>query len=72
MISKLLAIVFVFMNNQENMAAIEDLARTKKMDGLAQLVTLLSIFSLVLFILLTINLVKNFKLNAEIKRLKNH
>ena len=54
------------------MAAIEDLARTKKMDGLAQLVTLLSIFSLVLFILLTINLVKNYKLNAEIKRLKNH
>lgn len=71
MISKLLTIVFVFINNQENMAAIEELARTKKMNSLTQLVSLLSIFSLILIILLILNLVKNYKLNAEITRLKN-
>jgi len=71
MISKLLFVVFTFIQNQENIGAIEELARQKKMDTLVQLVTLLSIFSLIIIILLIFNLVKNYKLNAEIKRLKN-
>ena len=71
MISKLLVVVFTFIQNQEQLATIEEMTRQKKASDLRQLITLLSIFSLVVVILLIINLIKNYKLKAEIKRLKN-
>ena len=70
MISKLLVVVFTFIQNQDQLAAIEEMARQKKVNNMSQLITLLSIFSLVVVILLIINLVKNYKLKAEISRLK--
>ena len=71
MISKLLVVVFTFIQNQENIGAIEEMARQKKVNSLSQLISILSIFSITVVILLIFNLVKNYKLNAEIKRLKS-
>lgn len=70
MFLKLFIALFAILQKQEIHSTSEELARLKKMDNLASLVTLLSIFSLTILILLTINLIKNYKLKAEINKLK--
>ena len=71
MISKFMAIVFLFMSNQENMAAIEEFTAQKKIESLSQLVTLLTIALLTILALLTLNLYKVYKLKKEIRRFEN-
>jgi flagellar biosynthesis/type III secretory pathway M-ring protein FliF/YscJ len=71
MISKLLVVVFTFIQNQDQLP-IEEMARQEKMNNLTQLISLLSIFLLIVVILLIIYVVKNYKLKGEIKQLKSN
>ena len=70
MISKLLVVVFAFIQNQDQLAAIEEMARKKEVNSLSQLITILSTFSLIITILLILYFAKNYKLKAEINRIK--
>ena len=70
MISKLLFLFFSIIQNQEIQESFSQLAQTKKLHNLSQLITLLSITILTLIILLSINLFKNYKLSNKVRKLE--
>lgn len=71
MISKFAFSFLSILQNQEIQESVKELARQKKVEGLSQLITILSIALITILFLLALNLFKVYKLKAEIKRLKN-
>lgn len=72
MYSKLLISFFILLQDQEiTYTATEELVRQQKMNNLSNLISILSIFSITITILLILNVVKNYKLKAEINRLEH-
>ena len=70
MISKLLAIIFNVIQNQDQSVAIDEMTRIK-MHNLSNLITFLTITLFIIIFLLIVNLYKNYKLKTEINYLKS-
>ena len=71
MISKFLFLFFSILQNQEIQNAAQELTQAKKIHNLSNLISILTIFSITITILLILNVVKNYKLKAEINRLEH-